>query len=120
MAFSTGAGAIDLMIGFPFRDKKAVYEYLMPGIKDRGTDDLAMPDQAAVLSSAKKSEVVTFLTGLFAAPFATLTDDQRQRVIDWCPAELGTPEAPAVDQVCPLPCRRPRPRGSTARRRCPV
>ena len=43
MAFSTGAGAIDLMIGFPFRDKKAVYEYLMPGIKDKGTDDLAMP-----------------------------------------------------------------------------
>jgi ParB family chromosome partitioning protein len=63
------------------------------------TDDLAMPDQAAVLASAKKSEVVTFLTGLFAAPFATLTDDQRQRVIDWCPAELVTPEAPAVDQV---------------------
>jgi ParB family chromosome partitioning protein len=63
------------------------------------TDDLAMPDQAAVLASAKKSEVVTFLTGLFAAPFATLTDDQRQRIIDWCPAELVTPEAPAVDQV---------------------
>ena len=58
-----------------------------------------MPDQAAVLASAKKSEVVTFLTGLFAAPFATLTDDQRQRVIDWCPAELVTPEAPAIDQV---------------------
>jgi ParB family chromosome partitioning protein len=63
------------------------------------TDDLAMPDQAAVLASAKKSEVVTFLTGLFAAPFATLSDDQRQRVIDWCPAELVTPEAPAADQV---------------------
>ena len=63
------------------------------------TDDLAMPDQAAVLASAKKSEVVTFLTGLFAAPFATLTDDQRQRVMDWCPAELVTPEAPAIDQV---------------------
>lgn len=43
MAFSTGAGAIDLMIGFPFRDKKAVYQYLQPGIKDKGSDDLAMP-----------------------------------------------------------------------------
>lgn len=36
-------GAVDLMIGFPFRDKKAVYEYLNPGIKDSGSDDLAMP-----------------------------------------------------------------------------
>jgi ParB family chromosome partitioning protein len=63
------------------------------------TQDLAMADQAAVLASAKKSEVVTFLTGLFAAPFATLTEDQRQRVSDWCPAELATPEAPLLGQL---------------------
>jgi ParB family chromosome partitioning protein len=58
--------------------------------------DLAMSDQAAVLGAAKKSEIVTFLNGLFAAPFATLTDDQRQRVTDWCPAELVTPFAPEL------------------------
>ena len=63
------------------------------------TQDLAMPDQAAVLATAKKSEVVTFLTGLFAAPFATLTEEQRQRVTDWCPAELVTPEAPPLGPV---------------------
>jgi predicted TIM-barrel fold metal-dependent hydrolase len=43
MAYPEGIGAIDLMIGFPFRDKKAVYEYLQGGIKDKGSDDLAMP-----------------------------------------------------------------------------
>ena len=43
MAPPDGIGAIDLMIGFPFRDKKAVYEYLKPGIKDAGSDDLEMP-----------------------------------------------------------------------------
>lgn len=68
------------------------------------TQDLAMVDQTAVLASAKKSEIVTFLTGLFAAPFATLTEEQRQRVTDWCPAELVTPEAPTlgetVSEVC--------------------
>jgi predicted TIM-barrel fold metal-dependent hydrolase len=34
MAYPQGVGAVDLMIGFPFRDKKATYDYLMPGIKD--------------------------------------------------------------------------------------
>lgn len=43
MAYPDGIGAIDLMIGFPFKDKKAVYEYLKPGIKDGGSDDLEMP-----------------------------------------------------------------------------
>jgi uncharacterized protein len=43
MGYPDGVGAIDLMIGFPFRDKKAVYEYLKPGIKDGGSDDLEMP-----------------------------------------------------------------------------
>ena len=60
------------------------------------TQDLNMAEQAAVLAPAKKSEIVTFLTGLFASPFATLTEDQRQRVTDWCPAELATPEAPEL------------------------
>jgi hypothetical protein len=43
MGYPEGVGAIDLMIGFPFKDKKAVYEYLKPGIKDSGSDDLEMP-----------------------------------------------------------------------------
>jgi predicted TIM-barrel fold metal-dependent hydrolase len=43
MGYPERVGAIDLMIGFPFKDKKAVYEYLKPGIKDSGSDDLEMP-----------------------------------------------------------------------------
>ena len=43
MPYPDGVGAIDLMIGFPFRDKKAVYEYLDAGIKDGGSESLEMP-----------------------------------------------------------------------------
>jgi predicted TIM-barrel fold metal-dependent hydrolase len=44
MAFPTDVGAVDLMIGFPFRDKRAVYDYLRGGIKDtQSKDDFAMP-----------------------------------------------------------------------------
>jgi hypothetical protein len=39
MGYPQGIGAVDLMIGFPMRDKKAVYEYLMRGIKDSETKD---------------------------------------------------------------------------------
>ena len=39
MGYPGGIGAVDLMIGFPMRDKKAVYEYLMKGIKDSETKD---------------------------------------------------------------------------------
>ena len=39
MGYPEGIGAVDLMIGFPMRDKKAVYEYLMRGIKDTETKD---------------------------------------------------------------------------------
>ncbi len=34
MGYPQGVGVVDLMIGFPFKDKKATYQYLMPGIKD--------------------------------------------------------------------------------------
>jgi len=34
VAFPTDVGAVDLMIGFPMRDKKKVYEYLKRGMKD--------------------------------------------------------------------------------------
>jgi len=37
MTLPEGLGAVDLMIGFPMRDKKAVYEYLMRGIRDDET-----------------------------------------------------------------------------------
>src|SRR5262249_17223724 len=44
MGYPHDVGVVDLMIGFPFRDKKATYEYLMPGIKDRETKEgFAMP-----------------------------------------------------------------------------
>ena len=52
--------------------------------------DLAMAEQAVALEKSKKSEVVTYLGNLFAAPFATLTDDQRQRVGTWCPTAMQT------------------------------
>jgi hypothetical protein len=70
-----------------------------PALLSIMAQDLAMSDQAAVLGAAKKSEIVTFLTGLFAAPFATLTEDQRNRVTDWCPTELATPLAPEIGAV---------------------
>lgn len=37
MAMPEGIGIVDLMIGFPMRDKKKVYEYLMRGIRDEET-----------------------------------------------------------------------------------
>jgi len=38
MGYPDGIGAIDLMIGFPFKDKKATYDYLRAGIKDAVTE----------------------------------------------------------------------------------
>jgi hypothetical protein len=49
-----------------------------------------MAEQAVALEKSKKSEVVTYLGNLFAAPFAMLTDDQRQRVVSWCPTAMQT------------------------------
>ena len=46
MAYPEGIGVVDLMIGFPFKDKKATYQYLMPGIKDEQSKrEFAMPAQ---------------------------------------------------------------------------
>ena len=39
MTYPRDIGAVDLMIGFPMGDKKAVYEYLMRGIKDSETKE---------------------------------------------------------------------------------
>jgi len=46
VAYPEGIGVVDLMIGFPFKDKKATYQYLMPGIKDEQSKrEFAMPAQ---------------------------------------------------------------------------
>jgi hypothetical protein len=39
MSFPSDVGAVDLMIGFPFKDKRAIYEYLRKGIKDAQSKD---------------------------------------------------------------------------------
>lgn len=39
MGYQGGVGAVDLMIGFPFKDKKQTYEYLMKGMKDSQTKE---------------------------------------------------------------------------------
>ena len=63
-----------------------------PALLDILSSELAMANEAEALSKAKKSEIVTYLSGLFVAPFATLSEDQRTRVAEWCPAPLVTPE----------------------------
>ena len=52
--------------------------------------DLAMPFQADAYEKSKKSELVEYLAGLFAAPFATLTEEQRGRVMSWAPKAMRT------------------------------
>lgn len=52
--------------------------------------DLNMGLQAGAYEGSKKSEIVTYLSELFAAPFATLSEDQRQRVEAWCPVAMQT------------------------------
>jgi predicted TIM-barrel fold metal-dependent hydrolase len=40
MVFPNHVGAIDLLIGFPYRDKRAVYDNLRPNIKDTQSKDV--------------------------------------------------------------------------------
>ncbi len=66
------------------------------------TSDLAMGNEAQVMVKARKSELVQYLGKLFAAPFATLTDEQRANVDVWCPSAMQKPVvsegvAPSVD-----------------------
>ena len=58
--------------------------------------DLHQPEEAARLASEKKTAIVDFLERLFAAPFATLTAEQREAVETWCPPglEIEPPRAP--------------------------
>ncbi|WP_299821690.1 ParB/RepB/Spo0J family partition protein [uncultured Jannaschia sp.] len=58
--------------------------------------DLRQPEEAARLASEKKTAIVDFLERLFAAPFATLTPEQREAARTWCPPgmEIGAPRNP--------------------------
>ena len=57
--------------------------------------DLQQPEEAARLATEKKTAIVDFLERLFAAPFATLTSEQREAVEMWCPPglEISEPRA---------------------------
>jgi ParB family chromosome partitioning protein len=54
--------------------------------------DLRQPEEATRLATAKKVDVVDYLDRLFAAPFATLTPEQREAVESWCPPGMAIPE----------------------------
>ncbi len=53
--------------------------------------DLHQPEEAARLASEKKTAIVDFFERLFAAPFATLTPEQRDAVETWCPPGMEVP-----------------------------
>ena len=53
--------------------------------------DLGQPEEAARMATAKKTEIVEYLERLFAAPFATLTPEQREAALTWCPPEMAIP-----------------------------
>ena len=53
--------------------------------------DLKQPEEAARLASGKKGEIVDYLETLFAAPFATLSPEQREAVETWCPPGMEIP-----------------------------
>ena len=54
--------------------------------------DLKQPEEAARLATAKKVDVVNYLDRLFAAPFATLTPEQLEAALTWCPPGMAIPE----------------------------
>ena len=66
------------------RLKKSVLLGLLAG-------DLALPEEAARLASEKKTAIVDYFERLFAAPFATLTPQQREAVETWCPPGMEIP-----------------------------
>ena len=51
--------------------------------------EMDLRSEAQAYQSAKKSNLVTYMVKLFAEPFATLTDSQRQAVTGWCPAVMS-------------------------------
>ena len=52
-------------------------------------DDLDMRAQAEIYAKSKKSDLVSYMGKLFAAPLPTLTDAQRVRVETWCPSTMS-------------------------------
>jgi ParB family chromosome partitioning protein len=54
--------------------------------------DFQQPEEAARLATAKKVDIVDYLDRLFAAPFATLSPEQRKAVETWCPPGMAIPE----------------------------
>ena len=54
--------------------------------------DLRQPEEAARLAGERKTAIVDYLERLFAAPFATLSPEQRTAVETWCPPGMAIPE----------------------------
>jgi ParB family transcriptional regulator, chromosome partitioning protein len=52
--------------------------------------DIGMVAQAETYEKSKKSEIVDYMHALFAAPFATLSAEQRTRVDTWAPKAMQT------------------------------
>ncbi|MEM7518344.1 MAG: chromosome partitioning protein ParB, partial [Planctomycetota bacterium] len=53
-------------------------------------EELGLTQEAVTLASSSKKEIVGFCDKLFAEPFATLTDAQREAVATWCPPMMQT------------------------------
>ena len=103
---------------FGLRDpvREAVEREAMPNIRDIWTPDesflgrLVKPDllkvlrkvglksEASVYADGKKSKLVDYMTKLFAEPFATLTDDQREAVTGWAPGMMQHEHTVVEDQ----------------------
>ena len=53
-------------------------------------EELGLTQEALTLASSSKKDIVAFCDKLFAEPFATLTDAQRDAVATWCPPMMQT------------------------------
>ena len=53
-------------------------------------EELGLAQEAVTLASSSKKEIVAFFEKLFAEPFATLTNAQRDAVATWCPPKFQT------------------------------
>ena len=62
-------------------------------------DDLGMLSQADAYEKSKKSELVDYMDGLFAAPFATLSSAERAAVQNWAPKAMRTVEIAEPEEV---------------------
>jgi len=62
-------------------------------------EDLDMRSQADAHEKSKKSELVDYMDGLFAAPFATLSSVQREAVQNWAPKAMRTVEIAEPEEV---------------------